>query len=631
MSHPKKCVKIMIVEDDTDYRDNLVDAFNIRSRYTYLPYIFKKCSDAPKAQEAGEYDLALVDRRAEHPDRSDDNSGLEYALDLERAGTRAVLVTAYPDEAHKVFELLRRGALTGVVNKKSVDVYPLLLGVEHFLEYGTFLNGIVQFGWLGRPPADNLVDPSDPFPSASWQYLKDRLNIDPRSSLGELELLLRNIISPCATKIRLKPCSSQGQSGTLLLQAEVTGIDAPVREDLAIKLGKKWVVKDEMLRYDRFVGPLPDGAAAQLRFRAETEHLAAIAYSWVGDSVEEGVSFADLNRSDDDIMGWRVRRKAVRRLFATTLHRWYTVYRESGDSLADSLPSDAPKDLWGHYTMPEGVYPPDRIPNYDNLPLYEVKEQIVAGAGQSWTFQFGNTTEKLPDPVDWARKKGRITLARLCPCHGDMHVGNVYVLPDSSPRLIDFGRTDLSHVFRDFAALEASIRMTCVGTPGFALIKRAEDILGEVNSLGDAIDYEELNEKDKEKAPLREALRVTNVIRRAALDAYVGTGKDAMQEYLFALVMHLLRYAADVADECKADECKARNTLEQPGKEALMDCDEWFRRQKADAVLKRKVCVEWFRQKADAVLERRARRIWAAHYAAAKAAKLAIRLSTTQH
>lgn len=551
----------------------------------------------------GKYALALIDRRAKNDDDPGDDSGLIFAEKLHDngAGTFSVLVTAHPMGA-EIFDMFRHERLGGMVSKTEVRVHVLLRCVEHFFQFGVFPNGIARFVWLGEPPPE-VAEWGENLDSRSWRLLRKRLGLDDEVEIEELELVLRALISPCATRVELKVYPHQGQGGTLLLQANVINVDTPVSEELAIKLGQKSTVKDEMLRYDRFVGPLPDGAAAQLRFRAETERLAAIAYSWVGDSVEEGVSFANLVRSDGDLMGWRVRRDAVRRLFATTLHRWYTVYRKSGDSLAPK----PPQKLWDHYTTPGLVYPPGNGPDDISLPLDDMEEPIAASAGQTWTFQFGNTTEILPDPVDWARKTGKgIALTRLCPCHGDMHVGNVYVLPDSSPRLIDFGRTDLSHVFRDFAVIEASIRMTCVGTPEIALIRKAEDILGRVRSLGDAIDYEELGDKE-EAVPLREALHVTNVIRRAALDAYVAEpGKDPMREYLFALVMHLLRYAAGVADECASEERKAEGILKLLANKAIDDCHVWLHIRESEAVL-----------------ARRARRIWAAHYAAAKAATLA--------
>ena len=40
--------------------------------------------------------------------------------------------------------------------------------------------------------------------------------------------------------------------------------------------------------------------------------------------------------------------------------------------------------------------------------------------------------------------------------------------------MIDFGRTDLGHIYRDFAALETSIRLTCVDDENPQVLKGAE-------------------------------------------------------------------------------------------------------------------------------------------------------------
>lgn len=574
---------IFLLENDEAYKDEFLKAATRRG-LDVEPHDLGE-NDPQKAAievRAKGYSLALVDRRARDDNDPGDISGLIFAEELHNKGdgTCAVLITAQHVEVKEVFDMLRNNALGGVVSKHEVRVHVLFFCVEHFRQFGVFPNGIARFVWLGDPPLKG-ADIDENLESDSWRLLRDKyLKLQDEVEIEELELVLRALISPCVTRVKLKIHGHQGQGGTLLLRAKLTNVDTPVSEDLAIKLGKRQVIKDEMLRYDRFVGPLPDGAGAQLRLRAETDHLAAIAYSWVGNSVEEGVPFADLVRSDDDLMGWRMRHDAVGRLFSTTLHQWYTVYRESGDSLA----SQPYQKLWDHYAIEGRVWSLDRAPDGISLPLDKVKPEIFADTGESWIFKLPDTEEKLPDPTAWAKDIGNaIVLKRLCPSHGDMHVRNVYVLPDGTPRLIDFGRTNLSHVFRDFAAIETSIRMTCVGTPKIQHLRKAEDILSRVNGLGDAIKYEEI-EDIKEAVPIREALRATAVIRRAALDAYVeDPGSNAMREYLFALVMHLLRYAAGMADECASKEAKNR---------------------------KREV------------LESRARRIWYAHYVAAKAAEL---------
>jgi hypothetical protein len=175
---------------------------------------------------------------------------------------------------------------------------------------------------------------------------------------------------------------------------------------------------------------------------------------------------------------------------------------------------------------------------------------------------------------------------RLAPCHGDLHVRNLYILPDDSPRLIDFGGTTPSHMFRDFAALEASLLLTCVRDTDLRALMRAQDRLCGVRELGQDINCLGLGGS----RDLQEAVRTACKIRQTAYDA-VAYGMDprqAVTEYFFALVMHMLRYATGRADELKERSC---SSVPKPP-----------------------------------MTLRRAVRMWHAHYAAARAAKAALAL-----
>ncbi len=286
--------KIYLLENDEAYRDAFCKAADARGLKVESRDLGEKAPKdaAIEVRAKKEYGLALVDRRAKCDEDQGDVSGLTFAEELHNKGdgTYAVLVTAQHIEVEEAFDMLRNNTLGGVVSKCEVCVHVLLSCVDHFLRFGVFPNGIARFVWLGDPPSE-LADRRKNFNSHSWRILRDKyLKLQDEVEIGELELVLRALISPCATQVKLKIHGQQGQGGTLLLRAKLTNVDTPMSEDLAIKLGKRQVVKDEMLRYDRFVGPLPDGAGAQLRLRAETAHLAAIAYSCVGEDSVLGLS-----------------------------------------------------------------------------------------------------------------------------------------------------------------------------------------------------------------------------------------------------------------------------------------------------------------------------------------------------
>jgi Ser/Thr protein kinase RdoA (MazF antagonist) len=196
------------------------------------------------------------------------------------------------------------------------------------------------------------------------------------------------------------------------------------------------------------------------------------------------------------------------------------------------------------------------------LPSAELNgDSRVESSGKVWRF-FHNKEQlgDLGDPVAWATGKGAVlTYPTQCPTHGDMHVRNIYVLADDSPRLIDFGRTAMGHVWRDFAALEVSLRLTCICTTDLRKLKRVEDILCRAGGLSRYLDFRVFeNEEDRE---LSELIRTVMKIRREAHDAAGQVGQDLEKQYFFAVMMHMLRYANGDADEVAGNKVKERRLV----------------------------------------------------------------------
>lgn len=380
-----------------------------------------------------------------------------------------------------------------------------------------------------------------------WAEVRDQIDDvddwDPVADEAEFRLLFRSLVSPCALEVELAP-TRKGRSGAALVRAFVYSGDGPVRESLAVKYGRKQLIVDEALRYDRHVGPLPDGAAAQLRWRAETTNLAAIAYSWVGDSVLDGDPLGPPSSGHEEPGTWARRRRTVSRLFAIALDSWYRVYRQGGTSLSSEI------TLAEYYRAPGGPWGRQIQSFQQLLPDITVWAQTLpapVGLGpERWEF---NHRRALPNPVRWADEAGRQVIGALAPCHGDLHVRNIYMLPDDSPRLIDFGRTDLGHVYRDFAALETSLRLICVDAHPFLRLAKLEQAVTAARSLGDYIDYRAFD--DAEEFDLREVAHATMDIRRAALDASGSSRANSLYEYLYAVVVHMLRYASMQPDEIR--------------------------------------------------------------------------------
>lgn len=490
------------------------------------------------------FDLIIVDGRMVDDEDSSDKSGEDFAVQLGAAGMPVVLLTAHLPPRAEVFRLLRTGKLVGVVSKEVLLGADFLAAVDQYIRTRKYPNGIGRFYGL---PHEAPLEPT------FWDSLvRDLIVMAPglSASSPELRTLIRSLVSPCATRVDLEPVAP-GQSGTGILRARVSCGDGPARELLAIKYGIRASILSESMRYDQHVGPLADGAAAQLRLRAETSSLGAIAYSWVGDSEEDGVALGPPGRRSN--LSWRRRRSAVHRLFTVALRPWYEVYRSGRGR------SEGPRKLIEYYTGESGLWYGE---GQDLQNLFSAGVDpfmpIVLG-DEAW--DFGDHGGILPNPLSVLAGEAcsQLRIERFCPCHGDLHVGNVFVLPDDSPRLIDFGKTDMGDLFRDFTALEVSLRLMFDQPATISQISLAEDLVSETQSLGDHIAYRTLGSG---AADLVETIRTTTLIRRAALDAagqYLPS--CARIEYMIAVILHMLKYAQAGAEEADPEEDEQRKRV----------------------------------------------------------------------
>jgi hypothetical protein len=472
-------------------------------------------------------DLVLVDREL-HPVFEDD-SGIILAGELHRRQKPVVLMVRSLPHEEGDFDLLRTGAIDGFINR-SLDPTEWPPCVASYRPGNRFPNCVAQI----RLVLENGAS------APPWSAMAESLSkCAARGASDECCVLLRRLIAPCASEVGLRD-AAEGQSGAKIFRAEVSFGDGPMKEDLAIKYGTREKIRREAMHYDRYVGPLPDGVAAQLRWRAETEHFGALAYSWVGDSVADGVALGPLSSAPCSV-GWRRRQATTDRLFRVSLNSWYQVFRG-----AEEKPNSTLHDL---YTGSGGIFrKATEFGSGEAEPRADLAESYVDTSGTDvWVFALDR--RKLPNPVTWAREgpASKIRPKRLAPSHGDLQVRNVYVLPDDSPRLIDFGDTGVHHLFRDFAALEASIRLTCVRDKDPHALIAMEQHANSGGDLDSGLPLDGLGGS----GDLREALRTTEIIRRAAREAcgYYRQPEESFLEYLYSLVAHMLRYANGRADE----------------------------------------------------------------------------------
>jgi DNA-binding response OmpR family regulator len=523
-------MNILVVDNDKDFREAWVRL--LRESDYNVTFFESLKGQTPRDLHNNHPDLALIDRRVDDDQDIYDTSGQQFAVSLCELGTPTVLVTGFLPSYFDLFELLRTGAISAIATKK-IEMFELLHCVEEFKHSRRFPNCVAEFYFKEQHEVMTEMD---------WREIASKIEGVDVSGV-ELSVLFRSVIPPCAQIVKLDPMTP-GHGGAALFRAKVSSGDGPVVEDVAIKYGDRNTIMSEAMRYDRHVGPLPDGVAAHLRWRKETRKLGAIAYTWVGDSVEDGVPFGPAKGP----LSWRRRQSALDRLFSVSLNPWYRVFRSSAAKPPNPLP------LLSYYTGLDGYC--TEVP-FSNRALPDNLPSPVIAEDDYWDFgQYG----RFPSPVNWLTEGpgSTLQLTQYSPCHGDLHVKNIFVLPDDSPRLIDFGDTALGHVFRDFAALETSIRLTCCNMTALEILTRLEilktaaDSVSRTTSLGEHINHRPI---PRDLTDVRKTVATTMQIRRAALDAIsFNASETSLNEYLFALILRLLRYATGIADEVSSKE-----------------------------------------------------------------------------
>jgi len=403
-------MKLLIIDNDQKFRETWL---TILEKLGHLCLTLRDLQEqSVEALNAAHFDLALIDRRTVDDDDKFDTSGQDFAVNLCSLGTPSVLVTSFVPNEREIFDLLWSGSISGIADK-ALHLLETGKCIDEFGFSHRFPNCHAKFRWKGLEEAFSRVD---------WEVIRERC---PGADAGwaDFAVLFRSLIPQFAHTVEVQPISP-GRGGTALVRARIFAGDVPVAEDVAIKYGSRPAIRSEAMRYDRYVGPLPDGVAAHLRWRKETGNLGALAYSWVGDSVEDGVPFGPPNKNSA-ALPWRRRRAAVDRLFSASLNPWYSVYR-SGTGRPPS-----PISLVDYYIGADAFH--NSVPFVDDV-LPEDLPQAVTVEGDRWNFgPYG----VFVNAAKWVNQVGGSTfkLTTYCPCHGDLHVKNIFVLPDDSPRL----------------------------------------------------------------------------------------------------------------------------------------------------------------------------------------------------
>jgi CheY-like chemotaxis protein len=519
---------ILLVDNDPDILQHFGDLLRDEG---YQVYPASNQEDALRLAYEKDVDITLVDVRLIDDDNPQDESGVKLSAALDPDMCR-ILHTGFERGEEWVKSVCFDGKANGYL-LKDWPSEQRLVKIEEFCRQHVGLNPIAVFDLKGGLTWKSLGERASESINiaASAAGVPIPANLSLEELAGDVERLLRRLLPNSAVRAILYPMSS-GQGGASVLEAVITREVAKLTETVVIKLGAKQIIEREESLYEKFVSPLPDESVARLRWRAYLQRLGAIAYSRVGAGQEDVVSL-------DTVRGCLVQEQGraleiIRTFFETTCKVWYEAYRVATDTSQE-------KNLRTLYLGDHGLW---YKAGEGHKALASARMQLPDGVnerGARLEFKIPRRSRplSLPDPVQAALNENdpesEVTIRKLCVTHGDLHVRNILLVAGRNPRMIDFGCTGESHVFRDFAALEASLRFTCITCKDKRDLLSLEEALSQAEHLESAFDLNHVK-----SSGLLALAKVIREIRRLARDA---SGEDNLPSYLRGLMYYCLKYA----------------------------------------------------------------------------------------
>jgi CheY-like chemotaxis protein len=420
----KRMPHILLVEDEDQVYLTLQRRLANEGYHVTLATTYEA---AVEQLRSAHFHLAIFDVRLVAADESD-QSGLRLLEELDQLGLRDVLpciiMTAYGTMPMALHALQDLSAARFIPKEpyyitKLLDAIREVLGeyeISFNLEYLYHTQQAIEQGaeyiWAHEP---------------DWP-VPDRL-------VPEIEDLLGSLFYG-ARQLWIRR-NYRGLSGSFVLEAHSTWAEG-VGQSKIVKIGRHDKTRTEQLNYQHHVEPyLPAQHATQLN-SAYTRHLGALLYTLFGVEAEDTVDFETYyqRHAPAEIL------LSLRRLFNGTCQRWYQNRIPPGyENLRDLY-----FDTFNLRHQPARLFNEIR----SIRPDYQQNARTIA---------FPELDLELPNPLHWLDNDAA-TVMPVCRSitHGDLHAGNILMNNAGDCWLIDFYRTEQSHILRDFVELETDIK-----------------------------------------------------------------------------------------------------------------------------------------------------------------------------
>lgn len=513
--------------------------------------------------------LAVIDLRLRNDDEPRDTSGLELARATDPLVPK-IIITSWPSyaAARDALGLDDRGQSPAVsFVDKGLGFPHLLKEADNVFAHRVRINLGLSIEVAPGQSLTELLRQIKPYRRLSDTEVEARSG-EIQARAAELEDLLRKLFHD-ADSIRLRDLTP-GAGGSGVFQAQSTKHGA-TGEFVVVKFGQRERVRTEWRRFEHYVQEhTGTNATAMLGRAEETLHFGGARFTLVGKAKGgQPRLFNDFYAQQpvEQVMA------ALTTLFETTCGQWYRTLRPWTDAEIDAAPEKF--EVVYRRDLPDELVEPgtanglinlrrrrdalacamERQKSLDDADLATLRNVWLQGP-DDWN---GVTVRKsvlpsrqtcyelsvpdgaypvpkLPDPVEFIQKR-RTSFpqpAVWAITHGDLHGGNVLVDDENRVWLIDFYKTGWGPALRDFAQMEAAVRLELVETDNMTALVEFEQACTHPRRLDEEMPF---NNRFG-CADLDKALRIAAHIRWLAMKV---TGISNMREYYVCLLYHTLR------------------------------------------------------------------------------------------
>ncbi len=430
--------RILVVDDLPDVRNTVI---GILQDEGYLTRAARSRQEALSILENERFHVAVLDVRLDESDE-DNQEGMELLAEINQSypAITVIMLTGYAD-----VDMVRK-ALQPINGKQPA--YSVVLKNEMMGLPKTVRGAFQQSLRLNLQLV--IEDPQAAIEQLAGQVrFPDGKAPPPEDAALQIREIFCTLFFECE-KINLRQMP-QGFSGAAVFQVTPTYQGKGEGQGVVVKVGNRGEISAEISNYDKYVkGIVGNHRIPEAMRSAQTRHLGGILYSFIGlgGQTENFTGYYHQTNLLDDLL------PVLNNLYHETL---FPLKDKTGRMKENC-------DLRAFYMQ--------------HLHLNEEKLQRIASGiheGQAifseradGTWQFG--TERLPNPLHYARGARFQVDSFFTTIHGDLNGQNILLDPNRATWLIDFlTTTDDGHILQDYAALETDLRFRLIPRSGVTL------------------------------------------------------------------------------------------------------------------------------------------------------------------